>query len=59
MELRGALDLETGAQEVEQLEKQTAQPGFWDQPENSQKVLQRIKQLKGQSPAIRQTGRAV
>ncbi len=46
MELRGALDLETGAQEVEQLEKQTAQPGFWDQPENSQKVLQRIKQLK-------------
>ena len=46
MELRGALDLETGAQEVEQLEKQTAQPGFWDQPEHSQKVLQRIKQLK-------------
>ena len=45
-ELRGALDLENGAQEAAELEKQTAAPGFWDAPEQSQKVLQRIKQLK-------------
>lgn len=45
-ELRGALDLEKGAQEAAELEKKTAAPGFWDQPEQSQKVLQRIKQLK-------------
>jgi len=45
-ELRGALDLENGAQEAAELEKKTAAPGFWDEPEQSQKVLQRIKQLK-------------
>ena len=46
MELRGALDLENGAKEAAELEQKTSAPGFWDEPEQSQKVLQRIKQLK-------------
>ena len=46
MELRGALDLENGAKEALELEQKTSAPGFWDEPEQSQKVLQRIKQLK-------------
>ena len=45
-ELLGALDLESGAEEIEKLEAQSAAPGFWDDLENSQVVLQRIKQLK-------------
>lgn len=32
--------------EVEELEEQSAQPGFWDDMEQSQKVLQKTKQLK-------------
>lgn len=32
--------------EVEKLEKQAAEDGFWDDMENSQKVLQKTKQLK-------------
>lgn len=33
-------------EEVEKLETESAQPGFWDDMENSQKVLQKTKQLK-------------
>ncbi len=32
--------------EIEKLEQQSAEPGFWDDMENSQKVLQKTKQLK-------------
>lgn len=32
--------------EVEELEAQSAEPGFWDDMEKSQKVLQKTKQLK-------------
>lgn len=32
--------------EVEKLEKQAAEDGFWDDMENSQKILQKTKQLK-------------
>ena len=45
-DLRQALDLDKGQEEITALEKQSAEPGFWDDPANSQKVLQRIKQLK-------------
>ena len=45
-ELRGALDLDRGMDEAASLEAQTGAPDFWDDPENSQKILQRIKQLK-------------
>ena len=32
--------------EIEELEQRSAEPGFWNDIENSQKVLQRIKSLK-------------
>jgi len=45
-ELRAALDLDAALEEAATLEEQSAQPGFWDNPEDSQKILQRIKQLR-------------
>ena len=45
-EIGAALDLETGASEIERLEAEAAEPDFWSDLEHSQKVLQRIKQLK-------------
>jgi len=34
-------------QEIEQLEKQTMEEGFWNNSKTSGKVLQKIKELKG------------
>ena len=34
-ELRGNLNLEQAAREVDELEMKSAQPGFWDKPEES------------------------
>ena len=45
-DLEQALNLEATAREVDFLEHQCAADGFWDNPENSQKVLQKLKQLK-------------
>ena len=45
-ELERAYDLERAAEEVEELENRASEPGFWDDMENSQKVLQRTKSLK-------------
>ncbi|MDD7288521.1 MAG: peptide chain release factor 2 [Clostridiales bacterium] len=45
-DLEKALNLESAAREVDFLEAQSAADGFWDNPENSQKVLQKLKQLK-------------
>jgi peptide chain release factor 2 len=41
-----ALKLSEAEAEIEKLESESAQDGFWNNLENSQKVLQRIKQLK-------------
>ena len=41
-ELERAYDLEHAAEEVEELENRASEPGFWDDMENSQKILQRI-----------------
>lgn len=38
-ELEKALNLESAAREVDFLEAQSASDGFWDNPENSQRVL--------------------
>ncbi|ODU57757.1 MAG: peptide chain release factor 2 [Clostridium sp. SCN 57-10] len=48
-ELRAALDLDRAAAEVEELEHKSSEAGFWDDPENSQKVMQRNKQLKSKA----------
>lgn len=45
-ELGQAYDLEHAAEEVEELENRASEPGFWDDMENSQKILQRTKALK-------------
>jgi len=45
-ELRGALQPEASLAEAQKMEDQTTAPGFWDDPEKSQKVLQKIRQLK-------------
>ena len=45
-ELADALGLEKTREEIEKLEQQAAAPGFWDDLENTQKVLQRTSSLK-------------
>jgi len=47
--LKQALKLDEGAEELQQLEEESARDGFWSDLDNSQKVLQRIKQLKTKS----------
>ena len=44
--LSAALDIESARQEAERLEDETAQDGFWNDLERSQKVQQRLKQLQ-------------
>jgi len=44
--LQQALKLEEAAIELQVLEEESARDGFWNDLENSQKVLQKIKQLK-------------
>ena len=50
-ELREALGLDALKEEIEKLEEQTAAEEFWGDIENSQKVLQRISQLKNKVAA--------
>ncbi len=45
-DLRLALDLDKAKAEIVELEKKAAEPEFWNDPSESQKVLQRTKQLK-------------
>ena len=45
-DLGQAYDLEHAAEEVEELENHASEPGFWDDMEKSQKILQRTKALK-------------
>ena len=45
-ELGQAYDLEHTAEEIEELENRASEPGFWDEREKSQKILQRTKALK-------------
>ena len=50
-ELSNALGLDKMKMEIEQLEQRAAQPGFWDDVENSQKVLQKTGTLKNKVAA--------
>ena len=45
-ELSAALDMDAARQEAQRLEDETAQDGFWNDLERSQKVQQRLKQLQ-------------
>ena len=44
--LSAALDVESARQEAARLEDETAQDGFWNDLERSQKVQVRLKQLQ-------------
>ena len=50
-ELAGALGLDKMNEEIKQLEAQTAETSFWDDVQGSNKVLQRISQLKNKVAA--------
>ena len=50
-EIAGALGLDMLRKEQERLEAQSAENGFWDDVENSQKVLRKIAQLKNKIAA--------
>ncbi len=51
IQLREALGIEAMNGEIETLEAKTAEDGFWNDIENSQKIQQRISQLKGKVTA--------
>ena len=61
-DLGQAYDLEHAAEEVEELENRASEPGFWDDMEKSQKILQRTKALKDKierlSQAVQPAGRS-
>lgn len=46
-ELESALGVEKLREEIEKLENKAAEPGFWDNMENAQKILQKTAGLKG------------
>ena len=45
-ELAAALDLEKLRADVKKLEEESSQPDFWNDSENSQKILQKMGGLK-------------
>ncbi len=45
-ELHSVLNIEAAKEEIEQLHLKAAEPGFWDDAEKSQKILQRTKSLE-------------
>ena len=47
--LQDALKLEAAAKEIEELEKASEMPGFWNDVEKSQKIQKRLKNLKAKS----------
>ena len=46
-DLGDSIGYETLKTEVEELENKTAEPGFWDKPQESQAVLKQLKYKKG------------
>ena len=52
-ELGEALGLEKLREEVEMLELKSAEPGFWDNMEQAQKITQRMADLKGRDERYR------
>ena len=52
-ELGQSLDLDQAAREVEELEMKASQPGFWDDPDASQKGVSRMGALKGKIESFR------
>jgi peptide chain release factor 2 len=51
-EVRGALNIAALKQEADELETQTTAPGFWDDPAQSQKIVQKIKQNRDKAARL-------
>ncbi len=51
-ELKEAVNYDALKNKIDELERKTAEPLFWEQPENSQKVLKEIKRLKEDEEAL-------
>ncbi|MBQ7303654.1 MAG: PCRF domain-containing protein, partial [Alphaproteobacteria bacterium] len=45
-ELSSALGLDKNKREIEELQLKSSQPNFWDDPANSQTVMQRLRYLQ-------------
>ena len=45
-ELHSVLNIDAAKEEIEQLHNKAAEPGFWDDMDKSQKILQRTKMLE-------------
>lgn len=45
-DLKDSLNINSALEDISSLEQKTTEPGFWDDMENSQKILQKIKRLK-------------
>ena len=45
-ELKDSLNINSALEDISVLEQKTTEPGFWDDMENSQKILQKTKLLK-------------
>ena len=52
--LKGALRLDAAQKEIEELESQSAQDGFWNDVERSQQVQKRLKTLKSKVESYQQ-----
>jgi len=48
-----SLGLEQAKREVEELELKSSQPGFWDNPEESQKIVSKLGAVKGKIESYR------
>ena len=46
-DLHDAYDIERSKERIEELHEKAAEPGFWDDIDNSQKVLQETRNLEG------------
>ena len=45
-DLEDALDVKAMRNEIDELDHKASEPGFWDDTQNSQKILQRSAKLK-------------
>ena len=52
-ELTRAVDPETLSGQIAELEKESAADGFWDDPQNSSKVLQKLSSLKAKVAGVK------
>ncbi len=45
-EIKGSLDLDNKKQRIAEMDRQMEEPGFWDDPERSTKLVKEVNSLK-------------